>query len=1254
MYKTTRLFSLLINSGNPSTFQHLALGFLLGLITTLVAGCGGGGDGGSTNPAPPTITSVAVSGPAFVQAGMCNSFTATVSGTGNFSHSVQWSVNDIAGGNPSIGSISSSGNYCAPGVIPDPNPVSIKAASSVDASKIDGLNTRVIQVQISPTSANLYVGDTQQFNATVSGGLNNSVVWMVNGKPGGDSTVGTISSNGLYHAPPQVTTQGIGVQAASADTSSVYLGAQISVSGRILISPDNPQVTYGGQQQFTATVVGSTDTNITWHANYGSINQNGFYTASNSETPDTITARTSSADGHTFVQIVAAKPTISGVSPLPATAGQTITITGTNLQPPAAVLFSDAIGSTISVQSYDANGTSLSVVVPQSSVTGPLFVQTQIGGLSPARSSTFPFQRLARLRIRTPLKDLSAGESITLKYALLGDSTPRTVDFSADMGSFNGATYLAPSVSSDTLAHIKGCISGTSSCDSLLVAVHPFRVAPELPLLPLGSTLQFNALLGGNNTGATWSLSAGGGSLTAGGLYTASTKVRDGGAALLSATSSNSTQRAYAGVTGGFPGLINRVFDYADQHEPDAPGTYSSSVAIIGNRMYIGATNHLGAYTDSYYWIDVYDITDARQPTWITAVEAASAGPIYSAGQYLYSYANVDFYGPSDVSTITLYDVKESGPILKARTSVPSWWNISSNAGVLSIIPFGVSSGGVLHMSLFDLTGGTIAARSLAVVLPSDANSFIPDACIVVKDRLFLSNAVNDLSTPGYIMTYDISVSTPKLIGLVEGRSLAFYSSDNFLFGALGGMNTYDISGQLPTYLSHVDGINAWQLTGTKLLAITAQQGFHMVDLSDPVKPRISGTIFDNVITGWDLSVLRGSYLYAARGDAGIAVYDTSVEGGPYQKAILYGGGGVSWSETMDLQVRSPYVYGAASTGLGATLNIYDLSSVPPARVGEYFDPSQQAYAVQSSGNNLYLGMTYDLAVLDITQPTSPSLVTSLPYPVVSLDRKNATLYAGTLDKRLLTFNIANPSLPQLVSSTPLPDVPLRLRVAGNLLLAADLTGGLFIYDISTPSSPAKLSQITGMAVAYDVVVDANTAFIAADVDGLVLYNLANPASPTLISKTPLGRIDPFYSATPPNQAYSLALNNGIVYVGTLYDNGLIYGFDYSKPALPRMVSSYAHGAFILTSIDRMLFSGTDMLIGGSLGFTYSFAQADMARPFDTIHLLFPPETLQNPGPVGPFVQKEPTAPKLRLKSTNVFVKDSDPRYYRVPPAKPR
>jgi hypothetical protein len=75
------------------------------------------------------------------------------------------------------------------------------------------------------------------------------------------------------------------------------------------------------------------------------------------------------------------------------------------------------------------------------------------------------------------------------------------------------------------------------------------------------------------------------------------------------------------------------------------------------------------------------------------------------------------------------------------------------------------------------------------------------------------------------------------------------------------------------------------------------------------------------VIIGYDIRQLAGNYVYDAAGDAGIAIYDASERGGPVYKTQLYGGG-FSWSELFDRHLRSPYLYGAASTSEGATLNV--------------------------------------------------------------------------------------------------------------------------------------------------------------------------------------------------------------------------------------------------------------------------------------------------------------------------------------------
>jgi hypothetical protein len=58
-----------------------------------------------------------------------------------------------------------------------------------------------VTVTVRPARAPLTLTEPQQFKATVANTTNQSVIWAVDGIVGGNSTVGTISSSGLYHPP---------------------------------------------------------------------------------------------------------------------------------------------------------------------------------------------------------------------------------------------------------------------------------------------------------------------------------------------------------------------------------------------------------------------------------------------------------------------------------------------------------------------------------------------------------------------------------------------------------------------------------------------------------------------------------------------------------------------------------------------------------------------------------------------------------------------------------------------------------------------------------------------------------------------------------------------------------------------------------------------------------------------------------------------------------------------------------------------
>jgi uncharacterized protein (DUF1800 family) len=117
---------------------------------------------------PPLTVAVKVSpATAQVREGASQQFSATVTGSSNTS--VTWSVNGVAGGNSSLGTVDTKGLYTAPASLPNPNPLRVTATSVAD-TRATGSSTTTIEnpvpklVSLSPTSVN--VGN---FTLTVTG-----------------------------------------------------------------------------------------------------------------------------------------------------------------------------------------------------------------------------------------------------------------------------------------------------------------------------------------------------------------------------------------------------------------------------------------------------------------------------------------------------------------------------------------------------------------------------------------------------------------------------------------------------------------------------------------------------------------------------------------------------------------------------------------------------------------------------------------------------------------------------------------------------------------------------------------------------------------------------------------------------------------------------------------------------------------------------------------------------------------------------
>jgi hypothetical protein len=149
--------------------------------------------------------------------------------------------------------------------VPSPNTVTVTAVSQADTTKSGSalFTTRLVDfpadvsqatksaratvtvaslitVSISPTSATVPINGAQQFSATVQNTNNTAVNWQVNGVAGGNATVGTISTTGLYAAPSSVPSPStVTITAVSQADATKSASATVTVA-----PPSTPRFAY--------------------------------------------------------------------------------------------------------------------------------------------------------------------------------------------------------------------------------------------------------------------------------------------------------------------------------------------------------------------------------------------------------------------------------------------------------------------------------------------------------------------------------------------------------------------------------------------------------------------------------------------------------------------------------------------------------------------------------------------------------------------------------------------------------------------------------------------------------------------------------------------------------------------------------------------------------------------------------------------------------------------------------------------------
>ncbi len=231
-----------------------------------------------------TVTSnftLTVSGPAAVNPGAGAQYTATLTSAPNSNPSrvVNWGVSGPGCSGSACGTITGTGSYTAPAFAPSPNSVNIIASPEADPSKGASMAVTInsaVTVTVSPLSANLALGQSQPFAATVTGAQDTSVTWDVNGVGGGNSTVGTVTNSPsdpnhtTYTAPAGMPTPNpVTVRARSNANPSVFATASVTLSSTIAVqvAPSASTRAVNHRQTFTVQVANSADQTVQWKVN---------------------------------------------------------------------------------------------------------------------------------------------------------------------------------------------------------------------------------------------------------------------------------------------------------------------------------------------------------------------------------------------------------------------------------------------------------------------------------------------------------------------------------------------------------------------------------------------------------------------------------------------------------------------------------------------------------------------------------------------------------------------------------------------------------------------------------------------------------------------------------------------------------------------------------------------------------------------------------------------------------------------------
>jgi subtilase family serine protease len=336
-------------------------------------------------------------------------------------------------------------------------------------------------------------------------------------------------------------------------------------------------------------------------------------------------------------------------------------------------------------------------------------------------------------------------------------------------------------------------------------------------------------------------------------------------------------------------------------------------------------------------------------------------------------------------------------------------------------------------------------------------------------------------------------------------------------------------------------------IVDNKAYVTTMRSGVHVLDVSNPVEPRLLTVFITDEAN--DLALLNSNLFVADRWQ--LRVFDSeSIDGTPDKNEPLV----LVQSDAQTIYVDREFQYKipsqfivdpgddltfSASLGDGSPLPSWlafdpssrTLSGKPP-EIGNF---NILVQAIDSEGNS-----SSDTLLFSVLTGTFDTYGNANDVAVAGSYAYVADQWAG-----LRILDVSTPDTPREVGFLWMESNADQISVSGGLAYVASSTG-LSVIDISEPASPKLIGALTnsdGSVMPQELLVRGGFAYVAAQQNGLLVYDVKTPSAPVLIH-----RLAEEYGVK------DLAIQDQLAYVVT---NSGLFIYDLSQPWLTEPIGYY-------------------------------------------------------------------------------------------------